>query len=689
MRRTTALRLILVLYLAALATGTHWPRLQIDTGAEPIFGQDKWLHVIAFGGLAVLFLAAQIVRVRTLGRFLAATGLIGAYALIDELTQMLVPGRTGSIGDLAASLVGVIIGGVGWLITHDLRRPSESFIHHARTMSILTLASRLLGLLRDWSLAFALGFGWAYDGFVVAFMIPNLFRRLFGEGALAAAFIPHYARLHQRDATSADRFAAWIVRTLGRRLLIAAGVICAAALIWTVFLDNDPALRDALAAPLTALTIWYMPLVCVLAILGAVLQVHKRFGIPSAAPILLNVAIILAALLSVAQVGARQPLVIVIMVSAAVVIAGVLQVAWALWGVRRAGVALPWWAPRARPGDDPEIREARRGMYRQWLPMTLGLAVFQVNVLLDVLIAKFLSGEPGETFTIFGRAIAYPMEHGAVAVLGSTARLYEFPLGVFGIAVATAIYPALSRLSEDASGFTSLVRQGLRLTVFIGLPASLGLLLVRQPLAQTIYYDHGAIDERDAARVAWVLLGYAPAVWAYSMNQMLTRVFYAKDDARTPMRITIGIVGLNLLLNLSLVWVPAAGNPTGNRLGVAGLAWSTAICAVLQCIAMVVLAARRHVARPIDRPVLIGWARTALATGGMAVVTWLIVARGPGWVGLAAARLTHAQTAAWLAGATLAGAGVFFVTARLLGMAELRWVTSRRTPNDMAPTDTD
>ncbi len=678
MHRLTALRLILVLYAAALAVGTHWPRLQIAAPVDPPFGIDKWLHVGAFAGLSVLVFMSQLVRVRSLRRFAAVLVALAAYAVTDELTQSLVPGRSSELGDAAASCWGVVLGGVAWVIGVALREPGDTFVHDARTMSLLTMVSRVLGLFRDWALAFALGFGWAYDGFVIAFMIPNLFRRLFGEGALAAAFIPRYARLRESDAPAAEYFAASIVATVWRWLLAAAAVICLGAVGVSIWLAGQP-WSGVLPAPLTAITIWYMPLVCVLAILGAALQVRRRFFIPSAAPVVLNLAIIAVALAVSPAVLGVGDVAAVHWIAAAVVVAGVAQVLWAGSAaprIARVGIrppAVPYEAGR-------DVDAARRGMFRQWAPMTLALAVFQLNVLADVVIAKLLSGEPGQTFTLLGWSLEYPMRHGAVAVLGATARLYEFPLGVFGIAVAAAIYPALSRASADNDRFAALVRQGLRLTLFIGLPASVGLLLVREPLARTIYYSRGQIESGDAARIAWVLLGYATAVWAYSMNQILTRVFYARDDARTPMRLTLLMVALNLVLNLALVWVPAAGNPMGERLGAAGLAWSTAITAAIQCVILLVLA-RRHVRRPVDRAVAGGWARTALATAVMAAATATLVNRAPGWLGMDADRFNHVQTALWLAASAGGGAGVFFVVARLMAMAELRWIGSRRDPD--------
>jgi putative peptidoglycan lipid II flippase len=270
------------------------------------------------------------------------------------------------------------------------------------------------------------------------------------------------------------------------------------------------------------------------------------------------------------------------------------------------------------------------------------------------------------------------METGATTVLTLAQRLYQFPLGVFGIAIATAIFPALARAASGsgdqtdpgikpdggtragtvrASGeFAEILRRGLRLTLFIGLPASVGLVLVREPLTR-VFFEWGEMTRGDALRSAAALAGYGSAVWAYSLTHVVTRAFYAVDDAATPLRVSVGMVGFNLVLNLLLIW----------PLGVAGLAWSTAISATLQSAILLVLL-RKHVDRPVDAAVGRSvWRTVAISVGmGLAVAAVL-------WpFDLAAADKAGCLLA--LVAAVATGMGVVGTAAWAWRMPELGWL---------------
>jgi putative peptidoglycan lipid II flippase len=248
-----------------------------------------------------------------------------------------------------------------------------------------------------------------------------------------------------------------------------------------------------------------------------------------------------------------------------------------------------------------------------------------------------------------------------MASLSFAQRLYQFPLGVFGIAVATAAFPMLARQAKNPDAFADTLRRGLRLVVFIGLPAGAGLILVREPLAAAVFQG-GFFSAADTAEVGWILLGYAPAIWAYSMTQILVRAFYAKDDAARPVRVAMGVVALNLLLNMTLIWTP---------LRTAGLAWSTAICAVVQ-VSILLRMVRRHVDDPVDASVLGSWARSAIATaimGGMVAIVGLFVWNDGGtWGQSVVALLIMAAT----------GMASFAIVGALLGMRELGWLIRGR-----------
>jgi putative peptidoglycan lipid II flippase len=522
----------------------------------------------------------------------------------------------------------------------------DRFERHARTVAMLTMISRITGLLRDAALSRIFGAGLITDAFFFAFMIPNLFRRLFGEGALAAAFLPVYSRLDTDDPDLARRVAsltvAGLVVVLGSLTLLGEVIL---------FVLSHLTGHDNLALWLMMIMLPYMPLVCLVAALGAMLQVHGRFGPTAAAPIVLNLSMIGAAIgltylfddNSGASAESTHRAYHIGGVALAVVIAGILQVAWSLHALR---------GRRIWTGGLTEARAPVKRIIARAGPMILGLGVLQLNTLFDGIIASYPTAVGR---TVFG--MDYPLEEGAMAAVSFAQRLYQLPLGVFGIAIATAIFPALARTHDDDAAFTDIVRRGLRLVVFIGLPASAGLILVRDPLAAVILQG-GDFTAADTDRVGRVLLGYAPAVWAYSMMHVLTRAFYARQDTMTPVKVAVGVVALNLALNCTLIWTP---------LREAGLAWSTAACSIVQ-VALLTLLLRRRIGPVIDRTVIHGWSRSFIATGLMigALLIVLSYASPPvgGWL----------QSLGVLAALVVAGVVVYALAALVLRAPELRWV---------------
>ena len=525
---------------------------------------------------------------------------------------------------------------------HEAARP---FAAAVRTVGGLTLVSRFGGLARDLLTARLMGDTPIGSAFMAAWAVPNLFRRLFGEGALAAAFIPEYAQLSKHAPETADRFATLTIAllTLLTGGLLVAGELLLLVLLLTTSADPD---RD-LSLRLIMVMLPFMPLVCIAAILGGMLQTHGRFGPTAAAPIILNALVIAAALpFFLAESPDRAQA--AYWIGTAAVLAGGVQVAWSLWALR----GLVRW----RRGFAHATAPMRRLLSR-FLPVVIGMGTIQLNAFFDTLIAMWpLWVGP----TILG--IAYPLDTSANAVLSFTQRLYQFPLGVFGIAVATAIFPLLSRHADEPHHFLATLRRGLRLSFFIGLPATAGLLLVRNDLTTVMYGgSHSAFSTEGTARAAAVLMGYAPGVWAYSLNHVVTRAFYAAGDTRTPMRIALAIVAVNLALNCTLIW----------KLGEAGLAWSTSISAILQLILLTRFSRRLTPERTLDRPTLGGFSKTILATIAMAAAVLLVGA-------LLTFPATWSGSLARLGLAVAVGCGCFFVCARLLHQHELRWLTARR-----------
>ncbi len=523
---------------------------------------------------------------------------------------------------------------------------STSIGSATRTVAGLTLGSRILGLVRDLVTVRVFGDTAIGSAFAAAFAIPNMFRRLFGEGALSAAFIPEYTRLADTDRDAADAFASLTIAMLA----LVTGVITVLieiGLLAVVIASKDNPDR-VYSLELVMVMLPFMPLICIAAIMGGMLQSHGRFAPWAAAPILLNLCIIGASVpyFFVADASAHRW---AFVIGIAAVGSALLQVLWSMHALR----GLVRWTKAVRTAH-----ARARTMLRRMIPVIIGLGTLQLNSFVDTLIAMYPSW--------FGSTLAghdYPLDEASNAILFYAQRLYQFPLGVFGIAVATAAFPTLSRHADNAIAFSQTLRRGLRLSLYIGIPASIGLFIVREPMLMTLY-GKGGFSESGIARGSAVLGGYSLAVWAYSLNQLYTRAFYAKNDTRTPMLIALGAVVLNLTLNVTLIW----------RFREAGLAYSTAISALAQCIALAIASRRLtdsdghsgggSVRSGLTR-ILIGTALMGVASFG---AVWLIAQPG-----------SWARNAGALAGASVAGAGIYAIWSILTSMPELRWLIERST----------
>ncbi|MCX5661973.1 MAG: murein biosynthesis integral membrane protein MurJ [Planctomycetota bacterium] len=535
---------------------------------------------------------------------------------------------------------------------------ARSFLGNAMTVSGLTFLSRITGLARDSYLAGAFGLGGISDAFKMGFQAPNLFRRLFGEGALTAAFIPVYTDLLTQDPALARRFASFCLASTA----IALGLLTVVAeLVLLALLHGHAWTPDtALAIRLIMVMLPYMPAVCLVALFGSMLQVHGRFAPSAGMPILLNVVMVVGTWLAL-RLGRSDDDSLrsaAYIVGVSVVVAGVVQL------FTQGGALLQYFRFTS---SFEGIRPAVTTMLKTFFPMLLALAVFQVNTFLDSLIAFALSPKAGgeESLHILGWTAAYPVDSGGMTALTNAQLLYQFPLGVFGLAIATAIFPALAHAAavRGEAGrleFRQTLQQGLRLTVFIGLPASVGLILVRLPLTRVLY-EHSRFTLDDSTRVAAILTGFAPAIWAYSMTHVITRAFYALKDSTTPLVVSVFMVLLNLTLNLILVW----------PLGAAGLAWSTAVCAAIQCV-ILLLALRHYMGNPVDRSVLAGWGRSALLSAAMALALLPCVLM------VDAAHIPRWRCAALLAAMVALGGLVYLGGAYLLHAEELASLRRRR-----------
>jgi len=453
-------------------------------------------------------------------------------------------------------------------------------LRSARLISGLTLVSRVLGLVRDMTCSAVCGAGPAWSAFWIAFQVPNLFRRLFGEGALSAAAIPVLTEKLSRDGLDAvDNLSG---RLLGLLLVLLTAICVVAEVVviglWWAYRTSPHA---SLTLSLTAVTLPFMVLICAAALLGGLQNVLGRFGPWAAAPVILNLFMIAGAWWG----KAIAPDHAIFVLAVAVVLSGVMQVAWMWGGLRRSNLRLRLSLDR----HDPAIRRISLTM----LPMVAGMSAVQLNTLVDSLIAGwFVPGFVGP------------------AILSFAQRLYQFPLGVFAIALATAVFPTLSRhaADNDLAGLGRTLSKGIRVATFEGLPCLLGLILVREPLVRALFERGRFAESPDAAeRVALALSLYALGVWAYGVNHLVVRAYYALGDVKTPLKVSLRNVVLNLVLNLLLVQTP---------LRESGLALATSICAVVQ-VAALLWRFERRIGHLEWRPILDSTLRAAVATAVM------------------------------------------------------------------------
>jgi putative peptidoglycan lipid II flippase len=464
----------------------------------------------------------------------------------------------------------------------------RQFVAHAWLIGSITFVSRILGMIREIVAAHFFGAGAVWSAFQYAFTIPNLFRKLLGEGALSASFIPLYAQSLKHASIDESRNFAVASVNLQASILLGLTILGEGVLLiiaWTI--DLRPA--SLLAVKLTAIMLPYVMLVCGTAFLSGILQAHSRFAAAAATSIVSNLFMIVAigsvAVLYDLRTDEGQERA-VYWISIAVLLAGVAQLVMLVPSLYAVGfrfrLMAHFWTP------------AVRKMLVLSVPVALGAGVLQLGVLLDRQISFMLSQSEGAThFTLLGYTLAYPMEEGALARLNWAQFLYQFPLGVFAIALATAIFPKLSsdvnpqtlrsHRVEVPDEFKRVLRRGLEAAIFIGLPASIGMIVVRYPAVQLLFQS-GRFTYSDAQWTALSTAIYSSAIWAFSIQQILNRAYYSIHDTRTPFIWAILNLVINLVVELPLVFT---------RLGESGMAVGTLVSFAVQSAVMLWLLNRR------------------------------------------------------------------------------------------------
>ncbi|GEM74160.1 murein biosynthesis integral membrane protein MurJ [Vibrio sagamiensis] len=426
---------------------------------------------------------------------------------------------------------------------------SKRLLKSGMIVSAMTLISRVLGLVRDVVIANLMGAGASADVFFFANKIPNFLRRLFAEGAFSQAFVPVLTENHaQGDMNKTRELIARTAGTLGVivSLVTLLGVIGSSVVTalfgfgW--FLDwlrgGPSAEKFELASVMLKITFPYLWFITFVALSGSILNTLGKFAVSSFTPVFLNVMIILAAWFIAPQMPQPE-----IGLSIGVFLGGLVQFLFQIPFLIRAGVMVkPKWGWK-----DPGVVKIRTLM----IPALFGVSVSQINLLLDTFIASFL-------------------QSGSISWLYYSDRLLEFPLGLFGIAIATVVLPALSRKHVDAhsEGFAHTMDWGVRMVTLLGIPAMLGLMVLAKPMLMVLFM-RGEFSPQDVEHASLSLLAYASGLLFFMLIKVLAPGYYSRQDTKTPVKYGIIAMSTNMIFNAILAYF----------YGYVGLAMATALSA--------------------------------------------------------------------------------------------------------------
>jgi len=508
---------------------------------------------------------------------------------------------------------------------------SKKLVKSTAVVGVMTLVSRVLGLLRDMVFA-RFGVDAGMDAFFVAFKIPNFMRRLFAEGAFSQAFVPVLTeyktqRDHAEVKALVDRVAGTLAGMLGVLVLMAILASPAVVLLFAPGFWDDPVKFD-LTAYMLRFTFPYLLFMALVSFAAGILNSYGRFAAAAFTPVWLNVVLIGAALLVAPELD--EPMVAL---SWGVLAAGFVQLLFLLPALARIRLL-----PRPRWGwHDSGVRRILKLMG----PGIIGSSVSQINLLLDTVLASFLVT-------------------GSVSWLYYADRLVEFPLGVFGIALATVVLPVLSRAhaSASAAAFSRTLDAALRWVLLVGLPAAVGLMVLAGPVLSALF-EYDDFQSRDVNMAGLALMAYALGLPGFMLVKVLAPAFYSRQDTRTPVKVAIRAMLSNMVLNvlfvvpLVLLQVPGAH---------AGLALATALASYVNAGLLYRKLRQDDVYRPHS-----GWLRLMLQMLFAVTAMTLVIAWGaPGAVAMSAMGAVErgSRLALWVG----AGMVVYLVALRLAGM---------------------
>jgi len=512
------------------------------------------------------------------------------------------------------------------------RLSGQRLIAKTSVVSGMTLVSRILGLVRDVVFARFFGASLVMDAFLVANRIPNMLRRFFAEGAFSQGFVPVMARYRERyDHEDAREFVDSVAGTFGLILFLVtlAGVIAAPLLVAVVapgFIGQDG--RFELATLMLRFTFPYLFFVSLTAFAGGILNTYGRFGVPAFTPVILNVVLIAAAIWLAPTL--EEP---GMALAYAVFVAGVCQLLFQVPFLMRIRAL-----PRPRWGLH---HEGVRRVTRLMLPAIFGSSVAQINVLLGGIIASMLGV-------------------GKISLLYYSDRLMEFPLGLFGIALATVTLPYLARqaANESHDEFADTLDWSMKLVLLIAVPAAIGLIVLAEPLVATIFFG-GVFTATDVELTALALQAFAIGLVGFSYVKILAPAYFAREDTKTPVRVGLIALAVNFVLSVTLAWYLTRIGFEGTH---AGLALAISVAALLNAWLLYRGLRRDGVARHGSGwPWLLG--RVSIANVAMWVVLVQLQQPGIWWLEVGIIdRIT------WLSVSIVAGAFTYFVVLFILGM---------------------
>ena len=507
--------------------------------------------------------------------------------------------------------------------------PPVSLFKAASTVSLLTLVSRITGLVRELLMASVFGVSAMTDAFNVAFRIPNLFRRVLGEGAFSQAFVPVLAATRAEEGDDGakaliDHVGTLLAWTLV--LLCIAGVLGAPWMVWAMAsgMKQSPQGFDA-AVTMTRWMFPYIGFMSLVALAGGILNTWKKFAVPAASPVLLNIALILSITLG-APLFARHGIEPIYAQAAGVMLGGLLQLGIQVPALLRLGllprIGVRWAAIRAAWAD-PTTRKVARLM----LPALLGVSVAQVSLLINTQIASHLAT-------------------GSVSWITYADRLMELPTALLGVALGVVLMPQLAsaRAKQDDERYSAMLDWGLRLVVVLSVPCMVALLVFAKPLVAVLYH-YGAFADRDVQQTTLALAGYGVGMVGIVAIKVLAPGYFAKHDMRTPMLIAVAVLVFTQMMNLVLV----------PYLQHAALTLSIGVGAVINATWLLVGLLRRGSYRPLP-----GWGRFALQVVAASALLAVLLAWGAqhfDWVEMKAQRL---QRIGLLAAMMVAAAVLYF-----------------------------